>query len=189
MAAADPNPSGGAAAAHVAALAASVAAAAADRSRERWEEAGGACAQAQALRRRAIELAEREQGAYAVAREALAQRGRPRPAGSPREHQQARDWRLRVAVEEAAAPPLELAASAADIALLAGVRAAQCSDEVRADAVIAAELAAAAASAAARLVQINLVTGGETQFAVAARGYAETAAAAAASASAAAIDL
>lgn len=84
-------------------------------------------------------------------------------------------------------PPLELAAGAADIAELAGVIARSGSYEVRADAVIAAELAAAAASAAARLVQINLVVGGDQQIAVAARDYAEAAAGAAASATA--IDL
>jgi methenyltetrahydrofolate cyclohydrolase len=179
---AHPYPGGGAVAALVAALAASLAAAAADRSRTRWEDAGGARAQAQALRRRAIELAERDAAAYAAAREALARRGLE-PGVTPGEDQAARDWRLGTAVERAAGPPLELAATAADIAELGGVIAMHGAAEVRADAVVAAMLAAAATRAAAQLVQINLVVG-EQQPAVLARGYADAAAAAAAAAEA-----
>jgi methenyltetrahydrofolate cyclohydrolase len=184
MAEADPYPSGGSAAAQAAALAASLAAAAADQSRARWEEAGGARAQAQALHRRAVDLAERGAAAYALARRALAERGLRAEAGAAEQHQQRRDWRLGAVVEEAAGPPLELAASAADIAELAGVIATRGADDVRADAVIAAELAAAAARAAARLVQINLVVGDNEETVALARGYAEAAAAAAASADA-----
>lgn len=185
MSQADPELLGGSAAAQVAAIAASVLATAADRSRQRWEEAGAARAQAQALHRRALELAARDERAYAAARSALTEQ--QLTSEEPGRHQRARDRRLGVALEEAAMPPLELAAGAADIAELAGVIARSGSYEVRADAVIAAELAAAAASAAARLVQINLVVGGDQQIAVAARDYAEAAAGAAASA--AAIDL
>jgi formiminotetrahydrofolate cyclodeaminase len=186
MAEADPYPSGGSAVAQVAALAASLAASAADRSR-RWEEAGGARAQAQALHRRAVELAQRADEAYAVARQALSERGLGAGTEPADEHQQARDWQLGVAVEQAARPPLELAAKAADIAELAGVIALRGADDVRADAVIAAELAAAAARAAARLVRINLVVGRDPQLVAVARSYAEAAAGAAASADA--IDL
>ena len=183
----DPYPSGGSAAAQVAALAAAVAAAAADRSRERWDQAGGARAQAQALQRRAVELAERDQRVYALARRALAQRGQPADGEPSEENQPATDWRLGCVLEAAAGPPLELAASAADIAQLAGMIALQGADEVRADAVIAADLAATAARSAARLVQINLVVGGDRRMAAIARGYADAAASAAASADA--IDL
>jgi formiminotetrahydrofolate cyclodeaminase len=175
-------PGGGSAAALVAALAASLAAAAADRSRAGWEEAGGARAQAQALRRRAIELAERDAAAYAAAREALAQRsGDVAPGGG--ERQARRDWQLGSAVEQAAGPPLELAARAADIAELAAVIATRGAGDVRADAVVAAMLAAAASRAAAQLVQVNLVVG-EQQPGVVARRYADAAAAAAAAAEA-----
>jgi formiminotetrahydrofolate cyclodeaminase len=174
----DEYPAGGATAAFVAALAASLAAAAADHSREQWDDAGGACAQARALRRRAAELVERNVAAYAAARSALGQRHLEADVG---EGDEARNWRLGVAVEEAAGPPLELAAGAADIAELAGLIATNGADDVRADAVIAAELAAAAARAAARLVRINLVLGVDQHSAALAQRYADTAAAAAAS--------
>jgi formiminotetrahydrofolate cyclodeaminase len=174
----DEYPPGGATAALVAALAASLAAAAADRSRAQWDEAGGACAQAQALRRRAAELAERDVAAYAAARTALAQRHLETEVA---EDDGARNWRLGVVVEEAARPPLELAARAADIAELAGVIATHGADDVRADAVIAAQLAAAAARAAAILVRINLVLGGEQQSPALAQRYADAAAAVVAS--------
>lgn len=174
-----PYPGGGAVAAVVAALAASLAAAAANRSRSGWEEAGGARAQAQAFRRRAIELAERDESAYAAARDALAEsRLGPRDA-SATDEQATRDWRLGVAVELAAGPPLELAATAAGIAELAAVIAVRGAPDVRADAAIAAMLAAAATRAAAQLVQINLVVG-QQEASVKARNYAEAAAAAAA---------
>jgi formiminotetrahydrofolate cyclodeaminase len=172
------HPAGGATAALVAALAASLAAAAADRAREQWDEAGGACAQARALRRRAAGLVERHMAAYAAARSALAQR---HLEAEVTEGDEARNWRLGVAVEEAAQPPLELAARAADIAELAGVIATHGADDIRADAVIAAELAAAAAHGAALLVRINLVLGGDQHAATLAQRYADAAAAAAAS--------
>lgn len=178
----DPYPAGGAVAAQVAELAASLAAAAADHSRDGWPEAGGARAQAQALGRRAAALGEQGAGRFLLARRALAERGVGTAATG--ETQAERDWRLRVAVEQAAEPPLELAACAADIAELAGLIATRAAAEVRVDAVIAAMLAAAAARAAGRLVQINLVVG-DRQPAAAARGYAAAAAAAADAAEAA----
>ena len=180
---AHPYPGGGAVAALVAALAASLAAAAADRSRTEWEEAGGARAQAQALRRRAIELAEHDAAAYATARDALAHSRLEPGVGSATQEQATRDWRLGVAVEKAAGPPLELAATAADIAELAAVIATRGASDVRADAVIAAMLAAAATRAAAQLVQINLVVG-QQDASIQAGKYAEAAALAAATAEA-----
>jgi methenyltetrahydrofolate cyclohydrolase len=173
----DGYPAGGAVAALVAALAGSLAAAAADRSRSEWNEAGGARAQAQALRRRALELAERDAVAYATAREALATRRPDSQLEASVEDQDARDWRLGVAVKQAAGPPLELAASAADIAQLAAGIARFGAEDVRADAVVAAVLGAAAARAAAWLVQVNLVVG-DQEPSVLARRYAEAAAAA-----------
>lgn len=159
------EPVSGAVAALVTALAASLAAAAAERSRAGWNEAGGARAQAQALRRRAVELAERDAAAYAAAREALAKG--------------VDDWRLGGAVERAAEPPVALAASAADVAQLARAIADRGAGDVRDDALVAAMLAAAAARAAAHLVRINLVVGGDQQPAALAQSYADTAAAAA----------
>src|SRR5437588_477846 len=81
--------------------------------------------------------------------------------------------------ERAAEPPLELAANAADVAELARAIADRGAGEVRADALIAATLAAAGARAAAHLVRINLVVGGDQEPAALAQSYAATAAAAA----------
>jgi formiminotetrahydrofolate cyclodeaminase len=180
----DAEPVSGAVAALVAAMAASLMAGAADRSREAWDEAAGARAQAQALRRRAARLAESDVAAYAVARDALRRRSIAAGPVPSSEDQETRDWRLGVAVEQAAAPPLELAATAADIAQLAAAIAARAAGDMRADAIVAAVLAAAAARAAAHLVQINLVVGGDQRPAALARSYADQAAAAAASADA-----
>ena len=174
-----PYPAGGAVTALVAALAASLAAAAADQSREQWDEAAGARAQAQALRRRAAALAEREEADYALARQALAQRSAdPRP-GPDQPHDDAWDWQLGAAVRQAAGPPLELAAIASDIAQLAAAIAERGGGDVQADAVVAAGLAAAAARAAAGLVRVNLVVGGDREPAQRAARYADEAAAAA----------
>ena len=176
----DAEPPGGAIAALVAAWAAALAAAAADRSREGWEGAAGACAQAQSLRTRALRLVERGARAHAEAMETLAGRG----AHADGERAEVRDWRLGEAVKQAAQPPLELSACALTIAQLAQLIASHAAGEVRADAAVAAQLAAAAASAGAHLVEINLVVGGDRQPAVQARELAEAAAAAAAQASA-----
>ncbi len=174
MAETDPYPLGVVASAQVAELAASLVSAVADQSREGWEEAGGARAQAQALARRAAELGPRGGDAYLAARRALAGRAHVSSAASTAGDQARRNWQLGVAVEHAADAPLELAAIAADIAKLAELIAARAADDVRADAAVAAMLAAAAARAAARLVAINLAVG-EKQPAVVARRYAEAA--------------
>jgi formiminotetrahydrofolate cyclodeaminase len=174
-------PAGGVVAALVAGLAASLAAAAADRSREEWDEAGGARAQAQALARRAGALAEWDVAEYARARELLASRGAADDV--PHSEDAGRDWRLGMAIERAAAPPLALAAAAADIAELAAGIATRGAADVKPDAAIAAELAAAAARAAAGLVQVNLVLGGDRAPASRAAAYADAAATASALAS------
>jgi formiminotetrahydrofolate cyclodeaminase len=173
------EPPGGAVAALVAAWAAELAAAAADRSREGWDEAAGARAQAGALRERALSLVERETRAHAQAMATLAARGRQ----GQQDREEMRDWRLGEAVRLAAEPPLELAACALDVAELAQVVAAHAAGEVRADAAVAAQLAAAAARAGAHLVEINLVVGGDRQPAVQARALADAASSTAAKAS------
>ncbi len=173
------QPPGGAVAAVVAAWAASLAAAAAERSRHEWDEAGGARAQAQALRTRALALAERGAEAHVEAVERL----EVARSGSDDERGEVREWRLRMALEESADAPLELAACALDIAQLAGVIARRAAGDVRADAAVAAQLAAAAASAGAHLVEVNLVVGGDHARAVRARSLAHGAAEAAARAS------
>lgn len=179
----DAYPSGGVIAARAAEMAASLAASVADHSRDEWAEAGGARAQAQALARRAAELGERGAGAYTAARRALEGRG-VEPGSAPGAEAQAeRDRRLGDAVAEAAAVPLELSVRAADIAALAGQIARRAPDDLRADVVVATLLAAAAARAAARLVEINLAVG-ERAPAVVANEHADAAAAAAAAAAA-----
>lgn len=178
LAAGDVHPPGGAIAALVAAWAASLAAAAADRSRAEWEDAGGARAQAQALRTRALKLAQSGAQAHAEAVAKLKARGRD---GEPKEERtEVRDWRLGHAVEQAAEPPLDLAACGLDIAQLAQTISIHAAGDVRADAVVAAQLAAAAAAAGAHLVAINLVVGGDREPAMRARTLAQAAAAAAA---------
>lgn len=173
----DADPAGGAGAGIVAALAASLAAATADRSRKQWEGAGGARAQAQLLRRRALALAEKDADAYAAARAALTERG---GTGDPIE----RDMKIGDAVSEAAQVPLQISATAADIAQLAGEIATHGNAEIRADAAIAAILAAAAAEAAAHLVEINLIAGADRELVALAQRRAQAASSAASSATA-----
>jgi methenyltetrahydrofolate cyclohydrolase len=162
------DPAGGPLAAVVAALAASLLAAAANRSRDGWDDAPGARAQAQALRRRALRLAEGDAAAYVDARAALAQRGGPAES-------QDRDARIGEAVSLAGQVPLEIGAAAGDVAQLATEIAAHGSAEVRADAAVAAILAAGAARAAAQLVEINLVAGADEQLVTLARRRAQAA--------------
>lgn len=183
MAESDPYPSGGVAVARVAELAAALAAAAADYSRGHWAEAGGARAQAQSLGRRTAKLADDEADTYATARRALADRSATPGSASGSETQAERDWKLRLAVQQAAEAPLELAVRAADIAALSREIASRAVDDVRTDAVIAALLAATASRAAARLVRINLAVGEGAAAAIASE-HADAAAAAAAAAEA-----
>jgi formiminotetrahydrofolate cyclodeaminase len=173
------QPPGGAVAALVAAWAASLAAAAADRSRPEWAEAAGARAQAQALRMRALALAERGAEAHAAAMETL----EAARSGDAEQRADVRDWQLGLAVEASAEAPLELAACGLDIAQLAHLIATHAAGDVRADAAVAAQLAAAAARAGAHLVEINLVVGGEHEPAARARALAQAAADAASQAS------
>jgi formiminotetrahydrofolate cyclodeaminase len=147
-------PIAGATAALVAALAASLTAAAADCSRSAWEGAAGARAQARALSRRAARLAEASAETYALAWQAARE---PGPA-------------LGQTVARAAQAPLEVVQSATDIAQLAATVAWRAAGEVQADAVAAAELATGAAAAAGRLVQVNLVVGGDPAVAARVRG-------------------
>jgi formiminotetrahydrofolate cyclodeaminase len=105
------------------------------------EGADGLAAQAVALELRAARLAERNERAFAAALAAL--RGAP-------------DGSLGAAMEVAAEIPGEIAVAAADVADLAAVLAHDGDPDLRADAVVAALLAEAAAAGAAHLVEINL---------------------------------
>lgn len=163
IAAGDAYPPGGPAAALVVALAAAVTAAAAERARAEWEEAGAARAQAQALRRRALELAQRDVAAYAEARRRLTNRGLPGGA--------TQDWQLGQAVLASAEPLEELAACARDLAQLAELLAAHAPGDLRPDLAVAAILSTGAARAAAHLVEINLVAGADEERVDAARSH------------------
>jgi formiminotetrahydrofolate cyclodeaminase len=141
-------PGGGSAAAVAIALAAAAAELAARGSGDEWDEAGGAVAQATALRLRSMRLSAQDADAYDAARQAL-RRAAAGARGS---------GRLRDALSQAAEIPLAIAEAGADTAELARNVAEHADPDLRADAMVAALLAGAAARGAARLVEINLAT-------------------------------
>jgi methenyltetrahydrofolate cyclohydrolase len=169
LAAADPVPGGGSAAALTAATAAALVAMTARLSPD-WPEAGGVAAQALKLRARLAELAERDAEVYAESLAALAAKG-----GEPDER---RDFALGAVLGRAAEVPLAIAETASDAALLAVSAAEHVHPELQPDAQAAAALAAAAAEAAARLVEVNLTTTAEDARVRRARRAADDAAAA-----------
>ena len=125
---------GGSTAAVVLAISAGLAGMAARASRDTWEGAPGAIAQADALRARVVPLVEADAKVYAEALATLRSRDELDPAE--------RDEAIRQALSRAAEVPLAIAEFG--------------SEEVRGDAAAAAVLAAAGAQAAANLVVINL---------------------------------
>jgi methenyltetrahydrofolate cyclohydrolase len=142
-------PGAGPAAALVVAAAAALVAMAARFSRDSWSEASTTVAQAEALRRRALQLA--------------------------REDAEARDFHLGRTLDRAADVPLAIAETACDVALLAAHAAHLGDGEVQADAVTAALLAHGAAGAAAHLVEVNLASAPEDARVRRARDLARTA--------------
>jgi formiminotetrahydrofolate cyclodeaminase len=163
--------SSGAAAALAVALAADLAAQVARASSE-WNERGGALAQADAIRDRAIELAAEVGHAYQVAlatlSRALAEPTATPAAGTPD---------LGEALERAVEPLLQVGAAASDAAELAELVARCGSSLVRADAVAATMLATAAAEMCAHLVEVNLLVTGDDERARRAREIVASAAA------------
>jgi formiminotetrahydrofolate cyclodeaminase len=127
---------------------AAAAAAAALASVARLSTSPGLAAQAECLRERIVETAAKNQELYA---EALA--ARDAAADLPAER---RDWEIGRAFARAAEQPLELAHAAADLADLAAQVASSAEPSVRADAVVAAALAAGVARGAVALVAVNL---------------------------------
>jgi formiminotetrahydrofolate cyclodeaminase len=103
-------------------------------------------ARASGLRRRALELAERELTSYEPVLVALRL-----PRDDP-----SREQRLESTLTEASEPPLAIAEAAAETAVLAAQVARASSPSVRGDALTGAVLAEAACAAAAALVEINL---------------------------------
>jgi methenyltetrahydrofolate cyclohydrolase len=136
-----PAPGGGAAAAVGCALGAALAEMAA-----RFAGLEEAASRAAALRAAGVGLAEADRTAYAPVLAALRL-----PAGDPE-----RAGALRAAQSAAADVPLAIAEAAASVAMLARDVAAAGKPGLRGDALAGADLAAGAARAAARLVEINL---------------------------------
>jgi methenyltetrahydrofolate cyclohydrolase len=117
-------------------------------SRESWDEALGASAQALAFMDRAAPLAHADAEAWEAASDELRAvgDGEGKPA----------DGRLQTALGRAAAIPLDVAELAADVAALAALVGEHCDPAYRADTAAAAALAAGGARAAAHLVEVNL---------------------------------
>jgi len=141
------TPGGGSAAALVTAIAAGLLAKVARSSRETWPEAAGIAAQAECLRDRATPLAQAVAEQYEAALRARAEGD---------EQGERRDFALGRAYAKAAEPPLQIVRAANDVAQLAIAVAESGNPALRADAVTAALLAAAAAGSAAELVAVNL---------------------------------
>lgn len=148
---------GGSAAAGVVAMAAGLTAMAARASYGQWPEAGGAAAQAEALRARAVELARDDADAFEQAALELHARG---------DGAKGRDAALAVKLDRAADVPLEIARTAIDVTSLAADAALKGDPDRRPDAVAACVMAEGAARAAAHLVEVNLkVTGKDPRLA------------------------
>ncbi len=165
------TPGGGSVAALVTAFAAGLLAKVARASGATWPEAPGIAAQAESLVARSAPLVQAAADQYEAALQARAQSG---------EGQAARlDLELGQAYAKAAEPPLEIARTASDVAFLALTVAQNGDLALRADAVTAALLAAAAARAAAELVAVNLTAAADDPRVLEAAKAAEEAARAA----------
>jgi len=141
-------PAGGSAAAAAIAVAAALLEKASTLSSKQWASAEVALEQAHALRLRAEELVEADAHAYMSFVEAT------RAVKGLRG--QARDRALSPARAATVDVPLAIARLGAETVELAGELAAHGNPNLRADAMVAATLAAAAATAAARLIAVNL---------------------------------
>jgi formiminotetrahydrofolate cyclodeaminase len=141
-------PGSGSAAAFTVALAAALVAMVARCSRDSWEQAPGVAAQALALEARAEPLVHGDAEAWQQALAAL--------RGAREEGTALRNEQLEQKLDLAAAMPLRIAETGADVAALAVHAAESAQGLYSADAVAAALLAAAAARAASHLVSVNL---------------------------------
>jgi formiminotetrahydrofolate cyclodeaminase len=159
-----PAPGGGSAAGIAVAMGASLVGMAA-RVSDDWPEAEGVRVQADQLRRRVAPLAQQDAKAYSDVVEA-----RRESAG---------DVKLGKALARAAAVPLQIAETGADVAVLAAVVAEHGNANARADAAAGAALAEAGTRAAAKLVEVNLATLEEGEWLARARAYTTAASAAA----------
>ena len=160
LAAQEPAPGGGSAAALVGAIAAAVCAKVA-----RFADDGGATAQAAALCRRLTALADEDARVFVSALAELDRRDD--------------DFKLGRALDQAAEAPLRIAEACVDVAVLASALAERGAAELRPDAHAAAALAAGAARASALLVEANLAVAHDDDRVARARRLSEEAASAA----------
>jgi formiminotetrahydrofolate cyclodeaminase len=165
------TPGGGSVAALVTAAAAGLLAKVARSSGDGWRDAPGIAAQAEALRDRAAPLAQMDADEYEAALHAQ--------SDDSHEQGERRDFMLGRAFARAAEPPLEIAAIAADVSRLSVTIAERGEPALRADAVAAALLSAAAAAVAAELVAVNLTASVADERVLRARRLADEAAEAA----------
>ena len=143
-------PGGGSVAAVVAAMGASLTAMAARFSKEQWEDAAGAVAQAEALKARLLPLAEEDAHAYENVLLALRM---------PNEvDEEVRDAAIGDALSRAADVPMAIAEAAVDVATLGCELAQRGNPNLHGDAAAAVFLAEAAVRSSANLVEINLAT-------------------------------
>jgi methenyltetrahydrofolate cyclohydrolase len=143
-----PAPGGGSAAAVTAAMAAALVAMAARLSADSWPDAGGVSAQTAALRDRLAALAQADADDYAESLRVL-----ENPEAIPADR---RDRAIASALDRAAQTPLLIAETAGDVATLAYQARERVDLRVQADVDAAVALAASAAQAAARFVEVNL---------------------------------
>jgi len=173
---------GGSSAALVGALAASLTSMVAHSAGDDWEDAGSVIAQAETLQARLCILVSRDAEAYGEARVLLHKAGEdPERRGigaSPGSvtPQEERDLELASALWAAAGALVRIAEAAADVAALAAWAVEAAGIDERADALVAASLAEAAAFGAAQLVLVNLAVRPIDELAMRAQAAARAAA-------------
>ena len=145
-------PGGGSVAAVIGAMGASLAAMAARFSKEQWEDAAGAVAQAEALKARLLPLADEDARAYETVLLALRM---PRDVDVDDD---VRDAAIGDALSRATDVPLAIAEASLDVATLACELAERGNPNLHGDAAAAVFLSESAVRTCANLVEINLAT-------------------------------
>ena len=145
-------PGGGSVAAVVGAMGASLTGMAARFSKEQWEDAAGAVAQAEALKARLLPLADEDARAYETVLLALRM---PRDVDVDDD---VRDAAIGDALSRATDVPLAIAEACLDVATLACELAERGNPNLHGDAAAAVFLSEAAVRTCANLVEINLAT-------------------------------
>jgi len=151
IAAREPAPGGGAAAAMAVAMAAALVAMTARFATSHLDAATDLCTHAEALRARVTPLAQADAAAYQQVIAAIGLPGKPNAKAA-----KVRNHAIRKALDHAAEVPLRVAEVGADVAKLAATLAHAGNPNLRGDAATAGQLAAAGARAAATLIAINV---------------------------------